>query len=177
MRHKKLLVVAIDPGKQGRIAYLSRKGEVLDVLKLPWTTTKKGGFLWGKRLVHLLRGSPLSSTNDTLHPVVVCEWYRPHGRNGKLTWYSAGDMFGSIRTACDIAGLPLYTVDPKEWIHECLPKSSWGDREKSKEACKILAQARWPDRSFANDNVADACMIGLYAVQKEIWRWPTPDLT
>lgn len=143
-------VVGIDPGKSGGIAILDENGSVVLAEKLRFLGKRKDSFLDVHWLCSVLDG----------YKIVICEWSRPYGINGKLTWYSVGEQHAVLRTVVKLLGSGFFRVPPKVW------QSMYGldglDYDDRKRKSTETASRRY-SMEVTKDGVADALLIAGYA--------------
>lgn len=163
------MIVAIDPGVQGAIAFMSDEGELLGIEDMPVDKVMVGGKARSRvsrvRMVALVRGMtgqafierpegrPLPTKDRATGATVM----RQPGAAGMLSF---GESFGTAATACVAGGLALTEVAPKEW------KRAIG-APADKDACRRLAAEWFPD--FApmfvrkmDDGRAESAILARY---------------
>lgn len=145
MNHEnEIMIIAIDPGAQGAIAFMSDDGQLLAVEDMPVDQVVVGGKKRSRisrvRMVALLKGAeghafierpegrPLPTRDKNTGATVM----RQPGAAGMLSF---GESFGTAATACVAAGLALTEVAPKEWKRQIGASAD-------KDACRRLA-AEW----------------------------------
>jgi len=172
MANLRKVVFGIDPGRQGKIVAVSLKKYWISSWSIPWFHKKKGGELDVVEFIRIIKRE--GSSGGEYEPIVACEWFRPHAINGKLTWFMLGEMFGAIYAACDMAGITLLRVPPKEWQAHQLRKYTWDGREELKQISMRHASLVYPElgpNGFKkNDNLADAALVASYIVDIAPWK-------
>jgi hypothetical protein len=153
-------VCGIDPGRTGAIA-LFTSGRAFDVVDLPI------GF-------HGVDGLALyEQLRDWKADEVFVELTHAMPKNGTKASYSQGDSNGAIRTAVQIAGMPLTWVRSVDWQrHSGLLGSGYTDMER-KHRSRMRALELFPGfkhhlKRVKDHNRAEAMLIARYGVATSI---------
>lgn len=151
------MLIGIDAGASGAIAFLSDNGHLIDVFDLPTAQVKVG-----KTMRTRLLPTVLAQMITARRPIIAfLEEVQPMGTNGSIANFSLGKSAGQIEGVLAGIGVSLRTARPKEW------QKHFGLTHGDKGASRMCAMKLWPgcaDR-FArvkDDGRAEACLIGLY---------------
>lgn len=153
-----MLIVGIDPGLSGAIAFL-HDGQLLNVEDLPTVdVAHKAGFR--KELSPALLHDRLIDTDIKIGLAVV-EHVTSSPGMGVTSSFRFGQTFGCIMAVLACAGVKTQLVRPAEW------KRALG-LSKDKTVSREMAIRLWPDQShyFArakDDGRAEASLIAEYA--------------
>lgn len=147
------MIVAIDPGITGAIAWFTLGGYLSAIDDMPVEKVKVGKTMRSRivpaRLVDLL-------DYDTID-MVVLEEVHAQGRNGSLANFSLGRSYGVIEAAIAANDLTLVLVKPRVW------KKAFG-LTSDKSASLDLARELFPGRTYfdraKDDGRAEAALIG-----------------
>jgi hypothetical protein len=161
----KRLIVGIDPGKQGAIAFLeivpADSPVVVKVVPLPRTETGSG--LDVIALYHLINRMN-ECPNYTKKILVEAQW---HGVGGKIV-----KELGAIIAICQIVGVDVVEVQPLAWKKVVIPGFIKG--KDAQKGAMIQKCADWgiqlptltKNGKKLHDGCADAIGIAYYGVQK-----------
>lgn len=145
------MIVGIDPGMTGGIAWLDESGRLIEVRDLP---VAKG---------------------DGLLPGVLAAWLREDHRRPHHAWiervggrtgegasraFAFGRGYGQIEGACAALGIAVSLVSPAVWKRALRVPAD-------KRECRARAAQLWPGLAGAfarvkDDGRAEAALIGLY---------------
>jgi crossover junction endodeoxyribonuclease RuvC len=136
------MIVGIDPGVDGAIAWMTDGGDIEDVRNMP--TTKDGK----KRIIdcpHLCEVLKLTRPD-----IVVLESVNCRPGQGVSSVFSFGRSLGRIEGVIHTLGLPIEFPTPQRWKKVVLEGT-----DKSKEAAIAYVQRRWPDAQL----IPDGCRV------------------
>ena len=156
-----MLVVGIDPGLEGAIAFLL-DGQLLSVSDLP-TVEVKHGKGSRKELSPALLHDMLVHTEIRIHKATV-EDVNSFGM-GRTSAFRFGQNVGTILSVLACCGIRTEMVIPGKW------KKTFG-LGKDKELSRAAAIKMWPDQSHyfsrkKDDGRAEACLIAEYGWRAE----------
>lgn len=150
-------ILAIDPGKEGAIAFLGSSGECL-VLDMPTYEVKDGKstkrHIDRKQVMHILKGV------DAGEYTAFIETQQAYPNQGSVSNWSTGFGYGLLLMALDALGIPYETVHPKTW------QKHFGIKGGTKGQACAIAERLFPEisirgpRGRAMDGRADALLIG-----------------
>ena len=149
------MIVAIDPGYKGAIAWLTDDGRLVDVADMP--AAKAGG---KTRLVASEIAILLNERGpDTSYVIIEATGARPG--QGVTSMYNFGYGCGVLEGVCAGLYLPYFHVTPQTWKRQLGVGAD-------KDACRALAQKLWPEaadrfRRVKDDGRADAALLGRWA--------------
>lgn len=154
------MIVAIDPGITGAIAWFTPGGHLSAVDDMPVEKVKVGKTIRSRivpaRLVALL-------DYDTID-MIVLEEVHAQGRNGSLANFSLGRSFGVTEAAIAAHDHRLTLIKPRAW------KRALG-LTSDKSASLDMARTLFPDRTYfdrvKDDGRAEAALIGHWYLTKE----------
>lgn len=150
------MIIGIDPGAKGALAWLSGDGHLIAVQDLPWI---KGHGLNAASFAAWIR---LRET-DIRHAFVERVASRPG--QGVVSVFSFGMSYGQILGVLSALKIPVTLIAPTKWKPAIgLPTGS------DKAASRARASQLWPGAadSFArvrDDGRAEAALIGLYGAR------------
>lgn len=121
--------IGIDPGKNGGIAILDEKGNVLELIKMPATPEDLFLFL----------------NQYTMQTVCILEKVGGMPGNGGSAMFNFGKGYGNIEMALIACGIKTITVTPQKWQkHYQLGSSSSCSHTEWKNKLKAKAQQLFP---------------------------------
>ena len=150
------MIVGIDPGISGAIAFLSDEVET-SVHDLPIMEAAVG-----KKKRNQINPAALKvliATYATRPAIVYLEKTHAMPDNGSITAYSQGDTNGCIRAVCACMGFPVEMVAPARW------KKHFGLMRSDKDASRTKAIQLYPDAELhlkKHHNRGEALLIGRY---------------
>jgi crossover junction endodeoxyribonuclease RuvC len=155
-----MIIVGIDPGFSGAIAFYSTEREQMVVHDMPIICDPKGRNVLDMKAVYDLLD--LSGEKERAYAAVEYVAARP-GQGAPAT-FRFGQGYGAIQMALAAHGLPTQYVTPAKW------KGHFG-LSKDKGASRGLAKQRFPAISNLFDRVkddgrAEAVLIAAYALEK-----------
>lgn len=170
-----LLIIGIDPGANGAIAFLSEHGELLDVIDMPIDIVRVGKsekrVISPANLVSILDVSSDSAcvfmerlvamppTGVRLNPLTG----RPTGRMGVTSVASFFRGGGVIEGICAAKQLPLTLVMPNKWkAAVSCPTGKDGARQRAAQQFPYMA-AKFDRKK--DDGRAEASLIALYGLR------------
>jgi len=154
------MIVGIDPGLKGAVAFISSKGIKAKVIQMPTLKlTKSKNIIDEHQLCNYLRGYMI----QTQH--VFIEKVNAMPGQGVTSMFNFGAGWGLIRGICVGLGLSYTLVHPKTW-----KKVICKDMPSSKDVSIIIAKRIWPNVSLLpterskkdSDGMADALCIAEY---------------
>lgn len=153
------LMVGIDPGVQGALAWLTKDGALVHVADLPMAEVKVGKTM-RKRLVPAVLASMLAERRPS-H--VYLEEVATRPGEGAVGAFAFGRGFGQLEGLLAGVGLPYTLVRPQTWkgkLHVPADKGS----------ARMIACRLWPAmaKQFArvmDDGRAESALIGYYGCQ------------
>jgi crossover junction endodeoxyribonuclease RuvC len=155
------MIVGIDPGASGAIAWLSDDGHLVTVEDLPVAKVKVGKTMRSRMLP-----AALAAMLVQRRPAAVfLEEVQPMGTNGSIANFSLGKSAGLIEGIVAGLGIPLTMVRPKDW------QKHYGLSGGDKGSSRARAMQIWPGSvdSFArvkDDGRAEAALIGLWGTHR-----------
>tara|TARA_R110000824_G_scaffold208765_4_gene394586 strand:- start:96 stop:614 length:519 start_codon:yes stop_codon:yes gene_type:complete len=166
-----VILVGIDPGKDGAVCVINEHYEVLD----SWLTKESCTVRIGKgskreyfdiKMAHILRKASLLEPGR-VHVCIEKQQARPG--QGSTSMYSIGLGIGLWRGCIATLGLPLITVHPKTWQKKVLRDVPGEGKGRS----ILAAQSRFPDFDLTpgrkrkpHDGLADALCLCLYGMSE-----------
>lgn len=137
------MIVGIDPGLEGALAFLSDSVRVVDMPLRPHIRRER---VDGRQILNLLM--------ETEPDLVVME--AVHGRpgNGAAASFTFGLGFGVLLGIIDAMGVPLVLVTPQKWKSDVLHGT-----KKDKAAAVAWAQSRFPDLGRLRHDQAEALCL------------------
>lgn len=156
------LILGIDPGIAGALAWVDESGELVAIEDMPTVAIKKGK---GERNVvapQLLADLIWHRERDTRSAVVEQVGTRPG--EGPVGAFSFGRSFGLVEGVLAGATIRVQYVTPRVWV------PAMGIRG-GKDESRAIAMRRWPKHAklFSrkkDDGRSDAALIALYALQQ-----------
>jgi hypothetical protein len=155
------LILGIDPGISGALAWLDDSGEIVAVEDMPTVSVKKGR---GERNVvcpQVLADLVWQYEKGTRVACVEQVGTRP--KEGPVGAFSFGRSMGVVEGVLAGATIRLQYVSPRVWV------PAMGIRG-GKDESRAIAMRRWPKQSklFSrkkDDGRSDAALIALYTLQ------------
>lgn len=161
-----MLIVGIDPGLSGAIAWLSADGHLIDVLDLPVVDVAVGGKTRRRMVPAILADMLLADQRKPDH--VFVEDVGPTPRDGAVGAFTFGRGFGQIEGVLVGLGLPLTLVRPQAWKkHFRLPADKGSSRAR---ACQLWPGAAKSFSRVKDDGRSEACLIGRYGCEVNMER-------
>lgn len=148
------MIVGIDPGASGAIAWLDDMGHLIEVADLPVQKINGRSVLMPAMLAAILRRPHRMPVHCFLERVAS----RPG--EGAVGAFSFGQGFGMLQGVLAALGVPVTLVTPTKWKgHHRLPAD--------KGAARLRAAQLWPGLAVEfcrvkDDGRAEAALIGLY---------------
>ena len=153
------MIVGIDPGMSGAIAFLSVSGVLVEVIDMPVTAV-----MIGKTKRRQLMPAVLAKTLATRKiTMAMIEEVGTRPGEGAVGAFSFGRGFGQIEGVLAGLGISYAMVRPQKWKKAL-------DLPANKSAARMYACRVWPGAAemFArvkDDGRAEAALIGLYAAK------------
>lgn len=147
-----MIIIGVDPGQSGGIAYLSGSSpEPIKVIKMPETLTDLRDFL--------------RDIKQYNHPdreiIAYLEIVHSMPRQGVASSFKFGKNYGNVEAALIFSGFRLERVTPQKW-QQAMSCLSRGD----KNVTKRKAQELFPSVKITHAT-ADALLIAEYGKRKE----------
>lgn len=144
------MIVSIDPGASGAIAFLDDDGTLIDVVDMPVVEKQVAGSLLRDILTQY--GGPPADA--------IVERVASMPRQGVASTFKFGCAYGTALGVIAALGIPVHHVTPTVW------KRAMGVTA-DKETSRHKAIDRWPHQAglFArkkDDGRAEAALIGLW---------------
>jgi hypothetical protein len=153
------VILGIDPGLKGALAFLKPNGEV-ETFPMPTLKTGKGGTVDETGLARLLD----AWSRDVEFGFVELQWARP--TDGGPSAFKVGVNFGIVRMAVAASFIPYELVSPQRWkrFMQC-PAEKDGARAL---ASRLLPKNAEQWRTASREGHAEASLIALYAKRHPI---------
>lgn len=156
------LILGIDPGVTGALAWLDEAGELVAIEDMPTVSIQKGK---GSRNIiapQLLADLVWHRERETKFAVLEQVATRP--KEGPVGAFSFGRSFGLVEGVLAAATLRLQYVSPSVWVR------AMGIRG-GKDESRAIAMRTWPKWSsyftrVKDNGRSDAALIALYALQR-----------
>lgn len=154
------MIVAIDPGYNGAIAWLTDDGILVDVVDMPITKHK------GKTRIIASEVARLLDVRSIETSMVMLEATTARPGQGVTSMYNFGFGCGVLEGVCAAMFLPYFYVSPQTWKRQMGVGAD-------KTACREMAQKLWPGaadkfRRVRDDGRADAALLGRWATSHPI---------
>lgn len=149
------MIVGIDPGYKGAIAWLSDDGVLVDVVDMPITKYR------GKTRIVASEVALLLDVRSVETAMVIIEATGARPGQGVTSMYNFGFGCGIMEGICAAMFLPYFYVAPQTWKRQMGVGAD-------KTACREMAQKLWPGaadkfRRVRDDGRADAALLGRWA--------------
>lgn len=159
------LIISIDPGQSGAIAFLA-DGQFDGVQDMPTKPRQAGGNMVDEfKLAHLIRQGnarhPMAST------LAVIERVQGIPNMGSHQTFRFGEAYGIVRGVLGGMGIRFTTVRPQEWKKHHGLIGTEKDESRIMMLSKLPAAADYLKRK-KDDGRADALAIGLWAHETEL---------
>jgi crossover junction endodeoxyribonuclease RuvC len=153
-----MLIVGVDPGLSGAIAFL-HDGELVNCEDLPTVEVAHGDKTRKEISPALLHDRLINTDIKINHAMVEHVWSSPG--MGVTSSFRFGQSFGCIMAVLACAGITTYLVRPAEW------KRAFG-LNKDKAVSREMAIRLWPDQAhyFArakDDGRAEASLLAEFS--------------
>jgi crossover junction endodeoxyribonuclease RuvC len=153
------MILGVDPGLTGAIAFFSQEGALIEVHDMPTTTVKVGGKprqrVCAIGLKNLIARAPVGSRAflEQVGPSTSAAGSFTFGR-------SVGVVEGVLAVFC----IPVTLVSPQRW------KPALGCAGRDKSVSRAQAAMFFPSHAHLfnrvkDDGRAESCLIGLYGAQ------------
>lgn len=171
-----MIVIGVDPGKLGALAFLGYGGEPRAVLAMPVVPSAKGRDEYDERHISDLIEAQADAGDE---PCVVYEQLQPlpPKMGGGVANFQRGLAVGLLRGLCAGLGVQSMAFRPQEWQREMLAGTSGED---TKQRAIVAAGRLFPGvclvclqvgglhephgrRTKARDGAADALLIAEFA--------------
>jgi len=156
------LIVSIDPGNSGGLAFLgTRAARLLSLHSMPLRETDSTG-----RSRWMIDSEHIAQLMREYRPVcAVVERVSSRPGQGVAGMFAFGRGFGAIEGVLEALGIPITYVAPVVW------KRHHGLLKQDKKASLALARNLYPDAELPlvkHEGRAEAILIGRYKIEK--WR-------
>ena len=153
--------IGLDPGLDGGIAFIRDDGNASAEV-MPTLAAKKGRELDEKGVLEAVEYWQHESV------FAVIEAQHPMPKQGTVSTFSLGKVFGALRMALAACGIPYQVVPAQTWQKAVGISGKLGDTKRQSVA---VAQRLFPDVDLratprcrkAHDGLADALLIAEYA--------------
>lgn len=157
-----MILLGIDPGLSGALAWLDHDGNVLAIEDMPTHELKRGGKI--KRDIDRHRLAALLDLSSPHRPGhVFIEQVGAMPGQGVTSMFAFGKTYGIVLGAVAAKGLPSSEVTPAVWKKRL--GLATGKDAARKRASELLPGAahRWP--LVKHDGRAEAALIALYGAR------------
>jgi len=154
------MIIGIDPGLTGAIAFIGRNGYMVE--DLPTMANGKGQARV-KRQINARELSAIIDQNAEQPATIYIERVASMPAQGSASIFSLGDTFGAIRSVCAVLGYPVEFITPQKW-------KIWYGVGKDKEIIRTKAIELFPDAPLArkkDHNRGEALLIDNNGKHKE----------
>ena len=149
------MIVGIDPGQTGGIAYIDIVSGAADAIPMPLT----GKEIDGHELANSLRGRSINT--------VILEKVHAMPKQGVSSTFKFGMGFGLVIGVCEALGIPYRLVTPQAWKKVVLAGTA-----KDKDAAVTFVRRAYPSinltpgrKRVPHDGIADAMCMAEYGRQ------------
>ena len=148
-----MLVIGIDPGLSGAVAFVDGKHN--SVVRTPTIQV-------GKRrqcdVVAMVKAIVIATqAHDADCRLAILEAVHSMPKQGVASSFSFGMGYGMWQGILAALGIPYQLVSPQTW-----KKVMLCDTDKSKGAAKLVASRMWPDLGKLTDGEAEALLMAEY---------------
>lgn len=151
------MLIGIDPGLTGAIAWLDNKKALVNVVDMPlMASTGK------KQQINAAELSKILNLKYKVRPTVIVERVSAMPEQGVTAMFNFGLSYGVIQGVVAALQLPMVLVTPGAW------KKKAGLSGKSKDAARALAQQYYPEAALGRKKDigrADAILIARFGVK------------
>jgi crossover junction endodeoxyribonuclease RuvC len=160
------VVIGIDIGASGAIAFLTPEGQLIDVVDMPVLNDGSAG----RRAVNAPLLAAIVFKSHAAKAFIEFVGARPG--EGAVGAFAFGRSRGVCEGVLGAAGIPATHIAPASWKRAVGIKPG---KEGAKDAARAEAIRRWPDKAalFArvkDDGRAEACLIAIAGLQREFAR-------
>lgn len=161
------MIVSIDPGNNGGIAFLGvRDAQLLSIHSMPLLeTASKGRSRW------MLDSELVGQLLDLNRPsCAILERVASRPGQGVAGMFAFGRSFGALEGVCGALGVPVTYVAPVVW------KRHYGLLKQPKKASLELARELYPEAELhlaKHEGRAESILIGRYKIEqwRESYEW------
>ena len=147
------MILGIDPGLTGALAWLTREGHLIDIVDMPTARIRDKPRIIAAELARLLRTRPLD--------YVVIEQVGPHRGEGSGGAFSFGYGAGLLEGVAAALEIPVHMASPAVWKRRAgVPKEKNGARMM---ACRYWPGATERFRRVKDDGRAEAALLARWA--------------
>lgn len=152
-----MIIIGIDPGLTGGIAFMNRRGLLLDVSDMPVMAKGKGT----SRVKMQINPAGIREIVEIYEPepmVAYLERVSAMPDQGVASVFSMGDTFGAIRATFATLGIPVEIITPQLW-------KKYYKLGKDKEVVRAKAIELYPEAPLSrkkDHNRAEAILIARY---------------
>ncbi|MGM0783879.1 MAG: Holliday junction endonuclease [Pseudomonadota bacterium] len=149
------MIVGIDPGQTGGIAYIDATSGTSHAMPMPLTSKQ----IDGHEIANALRGRSID--------VVILEKVHAMPKQGVSSTFKFGMGFGLVVGVCEALGIPYRLVTPQAWKKVVLAGTA-----KDKDAAVTFVRRAYPSidltpglKRVPHDGMADAVCLAEYGRQ------------
>jgi len=154
-----MLIVGIDPGLTGALAFITDAGYLQNVWDIPTFELTRGGRK--KRAIDELTLVSILTEASPAHAFLESVHSMP--KQGVASVFSLGDTFGTIKGILSALGIPRTMVEPTVWKKALqVPAAKDGARYRASELLPGGAEC-WP--LVKHDGRAEAALIAVYGLR------------
>lgn len=154
------MIIGIDPGLQGGIALIDRKGLLIDAIQMPIRKVGTKNCIHTNRLYSTLREYIVSYTVNH----IAIEYVHSMPKQGVASMFSFGFGYGLVIATCHCLGLEPDQISPRSW------KNYFKLKYENKEAGLLVVEKLYPNtlvkfetpRGRLLDGIVDAVLIAKY---------------
>lgn len=153
-RRRAGVVLAIDPGVAGALAWVTRDGHLIDVDDMPTAKVRDRNKIIGGQLAAMMQARPID--------YVLIEGVGPRPRESAMASFSFGYGAGLLEGIASGLGLPVHIVSSATWKRKAgVPADKNGARHM---ACRLWPGASDQFRRVKDDGRAEAALMARWAV-------------
>ena len=150
------MILGVDPGMTGAIAWLTDQGELIEVMDMPTLDNRVDG----RSLAEKIRFMATQEGDGYLYAVVEKVHSMP--QQGVASTFKFGVAYGVALGVLDALGIPIKDVRPAKWKKDLGIGSD-------KEAGRLMAIDMWPTSKFVfkrkkDHGRAEAALIGHWSL-------------
>lgn len=160
-----MVVMAVDPGLDGGLAFLQDTGEILHYQKMPTRPVLEDGKRTGKRIIDIAQ---IAAMVARLEPEqVFIERVHAMPKQGVTSMFTFGMGYGMILGLCLSLEAIIHTelVTPQKWQKFMYAQLCGAPGMAPKERAMARFYEIWPellDQNVTHDGIIDALLIAEY---------------
>ena len=159
------VVIGVDPGLTGAIAWVDVTGELVDVIDMPVMDGRVNCFALSTAIAYDPDHGPMTGEYEYLPDCAVVEQVHAMPKNGSVASFKLGAAYGCVLGVIGAHCIRSEQVSPQTW------KKHHGLIGKDKDAARAKAIDRWPSKAqlFARKKDcgrADAALIALWHIER-----------